>query len=369
MSIEAEIHQWWLTRSEIAATREKLAKYNARAKRRGNDGVRLHVSDQTRWAVRGDGHRAHETQVSIVGTAPQYAGWTFVAAIRQLPGAARPVVYSYDDTLDHDAVAAGVCDHCGTKRARRTTYLLRKGDRSLHVGSTCLTDFLGAAFRPVLLDFDRLAREIYAAAPREYEPSAILALAYMASKSESDMSIRDQTTEMAQAGVEPADWAIAAADRIRGELKAAFAGETSGYPANLCAALTAATVTRAEIGLVASGIAAHGRISQRPAPEVPASTSEWIGQVGDAAILDLTITGLHRLESYYGYRLVVSRLVIAQTEGGDVIKMTTAAAWAADLSVGDRVTVSATVKAHATYRDARQTVLSRPKLQRGKCAK
>ena len=44
-----------------------------------------------------------------------------------------------------------------------------------------------------------------------------------------------------------------------------------------------------------------------------------------------------------------------------VLKMTTAASWAYQVKVGDRLTVSGTVKAHTVWHGVKQTVLTRPK--------
>ena len=47
--------------------------------------------------------------------------------------------------------------------------------------------------------------------------------------------------------------------------------------------------------------------------------------------------------------------------GTAVAKMTTAAAWAYPLKVGDPVTITGTVKAHTEWNGIKQTVLTRPK--------
>lgn len=79
-------------------------------------------------------------------------GWTFVAKldhsqetgtiVRALPNTGIEIPTGY-------RTAAPDCDHCGHRRQRRDTYVLRHDDGSFkQVGSTCLSDFLGvdAAF-------------------------------------------------------------------------------------------------------------------------------------------------------------------------------------------------------------------------------
>lgn len=72
-------------------------------------------------------------------------GWTLIASLHHRPGHATAVrLVSSTEQVDVHAWSHsdGWCEHCRTRRARRTTYLLRHVDgRLAQVGSTCLTEF------------------------------------------------------------------------------------------------------------------------------------------------------------------------------------------------------------------------------------
>jgi hypothetical protein len=75
------------------------------------------------------------------------SGWTLIATLRHRPG--RPTIVKLvqaGEPINTEAWSRseGWCEHCRTRRARRTTYLLRNTDgRLAQVGSGCLADFTG----------------------------------------------------------------------------------------------------------------------------------------------------------------------------------------------------------------------------------
>ena len=85
------------------------------------------------------------TEVASAGS------WTLIATLRHRPGhptsirLARP-----GERINTEAWSRseGWCEHCRTRRARRTTYLLRHEDgRLAQVGSSCLAEFTGEPVR------------------------------------------------------------------------------------------------------------------------------------------------------------------------------------------------------------------------------
>jgi hypothetical protein len=73
--------------------------------------------------------------------------WSLIATLHHRPG--RPTAVELApgaQRVDVDAWSRseGWCEHCRTRRTRRTTYLLRRRNGSLaQIGSTCLAEFLG----------------------------------------------------------------------------------------------------------------------------------------------------------------------------------------------------------------------------------
>ena len=72
--------------------------------------------------------------------------WSLIATLRHRPG--RPTAVELapgTERVDVDAWSRseGWCEHCRTRRTRRTTYLLRRRNGSLaQIGSTCLAEFI-----------------------------------------------------------------------------------------------------------------------------------------------------------------------------------------------------------------------------------
>jgi hypothetical protein len=75
-------------------------------------------------------------------------GWRVIATLRHRPGRPTRVEVNADDTrLDIDAwsQSEGWCEHCRTRRARRTTYLLvHNNGRLAQVGSSCVAAFIAS---------------------------------------------------------------------------------------------------------------------------------------------------------------------------------------------------------------------------------
>lgn len=83
----------------------------------------------------------------LVGSRPQLDGWTVLGTIqhdtgsdsgmnilRAAPGQTIPETYRH---------APNLCEHCGTKRRRRDTFILQKDGETLQIGRNCLQDFIG----------------------------------------------------------------------------------------------------------------------------------------------------------------------------------------------------------------------------------
>lgn len=95
-----------------------------------------------------DGHKHRVYSVMLTAEMPRLNGWTFVARldhsndtgtiIRMVPNAGElPEQYRH--------ATSTTCDHCGHKRYRRDTFVVRNDETGEHkqVGSTCLKDFFG----------------------------------------------------------------------------------------------------------------------------------------------------------------------------------------------------------------------------------
>jgi hypothetical protein len=87
-------------------------------------------------------------QVYLQADTPKLAGYTFIARLdhsNDTGNIIRPVPNLGVEIPAAFRTAAPNCDHCGHKRKRRDTFLIRKDETGefVQVGSTCLADFLG----------------------------------------------------------------------------------------------------------------------------------------------------------------------------------------------------------------------------------
>ncbi len=385
------VHAWFLNAEELAATRAKVAKLQQRAERKGFTGaIDVAAVPATRSSTSAGGLpvTVHGFDVTITGEPPRYQGWRFVAAVDAVEGGTI-LRYPPGSTgkVNNDQIRAGECDHCHTTRGRRSTVLVAHDDtgRLLQVGRSCLKDFLGHNTLPVFLTADEIANSLggsLSGTPAAWDVHSVLTYAAAAVEafgwtpaSASDhgrVPTRD-VVRLALNGGRGADQlrdqlaphladAQALAPHLRLDLLNGLTG-TSGYEANLVAVLSGEAVDAKHLGLAVSAILAHQRLTADRAREASrheaAQTVEHVGTVGEKVTLTGVVRTAVRVDGY-AYRSPDSVMLVVDC-GTAVAKMTTAAAWAYPLKVGDPVTITGTVKAHTEWNGIKQTVLTRPK--------
>lgn len=391
-----------LSPDEYAATRAKLTKLRKRADKRGlTGGFDVEATPET-WSetleggvsVTRSGYR-----VRITGQPPQYAGWRLIAAVDTLKDeAGRPLFVLRcapgvdDELVDREALVPGQCDHCRTARAnRRRLFLVQQQATGEYrqVGASCLKDFLGHSISPVFISVEELQEQLFSLGGSSTVPAwpvdEVLTMAEavvehaggyvsvgsgsgVATKGVVEVALcgRDDQSRDLREQLQPL--MAAAAERavaVKAALLEAFT-EPHGYEANMRAALSAEFATPRELGLLASASAAYRRLVARDETrearqrERESTPDAWLGQEGEKLSVQGRLTTAMTIDGYaYG---TTQRLLVLRTDAG-VVKMITAASWAYDVDAGDEVTVSGTVKAHDTYRELKQTVLKRPRLE------
>jgi hypothetical protein len=383
---------WFLSAEELAATRAKLATITGRAARKGFTGsIDLVAVPATRTQPVPGGFpvTVHGFDVTISGQAPRYAGWRFVASVDAVDGGGTILRYppGREAAVRNTDVVAGQCDHCHTRRARRRTMLIAHDDTGqlLQVGSSCLKDFLGHHIRPVFLTADDVRTELgkdLSGTPTAWDLTSVLTYAWAAvqalgwtpaSASEPGRTPTRDVVRQVLTQQRAADQLLAVlaphlaegrrlAPRIIDTLLTGLTGE-SGYEANLAAVLRGQAVDARHFGLAVSAIPAHQRLlDQRQADTAhqdAVAAVDHVGVVGDKITLTGTVRTAIRVDGFT-YHSPDSILLILDCRTA-VLKMTTAASWAYQVKVGDRLTVTGTVKAHTVWNGVKQTVLTRPK--------
>jgi len=383
---------WFLSADEVAATRAKLDRILTRAQRKGFTGeVTLDVRPASRTRTMRPGLPPvieAGFEVTITGTPPSYAGWVFLAAVDATPGGGVVVRYppGAETEIANEALTPGMCDHCHTNRARRSTLLVRQDTTGeiRQVGSTCARDFLGWDTTPVLLDTDTLRDQLKgsggpAGTPSGWATVSVITHAWAAVKAfgwtpASTLDTRATPTrevvrtvltggrgsdELLTAMAPHLPEAERRAPEVIAELVHALTGE-SGYEANLSAVLRGETVTAKHLGLAVSAIPAWERHHQAAPvrPDAPQPVVDYAGQVGDKITLTGVVRTALRVDGFT--RHSPDSVLLVVDAGTSIAKMTTAATWAYDVNKGDTLTLTGTVKAHTEWRGSKQTVLVRP---------
>ncbi|MGL5827849.1 MAG: hypothetical protein ACRCYU_24045 [Nocardioides sp.] len=388
--------EWILTPHELAATREKISKLNARAAKRGWTG-RVDLVTERRESKREElGIEITEVtyRVTVGGEAPSYEGWVFLATaewdqhagliVRTAPGV---------ESVDRDALTQNGCDHCGVARRRHKTMLVRHTEtgETKQVGSTCLKDFLGWDSRPVLISEDAFAEQIDmimggVPASESYTTESVLALAwactmafgFVPSRADGSTSatvqkildpigFRDaREAEELRAAIAPyAEPAAGKAAKVREWIASDDFDGASEYVRNLKAIAAADSVSARNIGFLASApqawIKAHAEELEVKVERTP---SEWFGAVGEKVEFTGVIELIRWIDGTYGTTTLYS---IRNEDDGRIVK------WFASRDAlgeeeGVTVTIKGTVKKHDEYQDVKSTVLTRCKLIEEKTA-
>jgi len=367
------------------------------------------------WAVEYK-QRVSRVPLTLPCDPPQYAGWSFVAAlqhldgenvVRALPGETVPETYR---------TRGPECDHCRMSRRRNDTFVLRHEDgKHVQVGSTCIGDFLGsdeagkiAGAASLLAEARGLAEggcEGFGSGSQgdrtlaEYLP--FVAWAIREKGWTSRTTVRDKGEGLATADLawdvlidyksrtrweaKPTDedeaMALAAQAWTEAITDEEIARETGDYLHNLRAIARTSLVMSKLAGLAASSVIAYQRAvgRERARAERAANTLDvHLGIVGDKVTFGLPPKLGKRGQLLKGAPVVLSPDPVKldfvtgyDTDFGytTVLKFRTAdgacLVWKASSTeigradVGKVYTLSGTIKKHDDYKGAKQTVLSR----------
>jgi hypothetical protein len=334
--------------------------------------------------------------LTLVGEAPKYAGWSFLAAlehfdgeniIRAVPECSVPEVYR---------TRGPVCDHCSAKRRRNETYVLKHEDgRVLQVGSTCLGDFLGtdtagklAASASYLAAARGCAEEgceglggsgsgdvtleeylVYVAwvvrnegwmsRTKARETGSGCASADRASILMSDQRARQE------AGFDPSaeDVATAAGAAAWGEAitDVDIARETGDYLHNLRVIARSGIVGYKSMGLAASMVVAYQRAlgrARKAAERSARPVSEYVGTVKVRQDFgEVTLDFVTGFETGYGYTTLLKFVA----PSGAVLVWKSSSTELSRSDVGKKYMLTGTVKKHEEYKGCKQTIVSRCK--------
>jgi len=404
-----------LTEEEIRVVQAKLRKLNRRAAKIGCAPLRLSIGEEI--AEEGGSVPGFLLRfvfpVSIEGEVPAIDGWSFLAKIdyirdrssgeketkkilRSLPGATVADEFRQTD--------GSRCDHCRKNIFRRSAFVLRHIDgREIIVGSTCIRDFLPfqnieqiiqsvtfileaqrlleddalfagmggrgcwshidlrallSATSAVIRKFGWTSRS--AAQTSLLRPTSAIVEEYFFAPLSSRRRNKDEAIE-----VQPEDEAIA----IEAEAWARALDDRqisrSDYLFNLRQIAHSDRVHRDHIGFACSLVAAYLRtkgeaqlVHHQRQGFSSKRVDEYFGAVGEKFSAQASLLYSSRYESAFGS----GRRYVFQAETGETLVYFTSGA-GFDPEVGERVSLRGRIKAHEIYREKKQTILTRCKIE------
>ncbi len=383
---------------------EAIEKLNRRAKRLGADDIRCTSKEFKRTVHKKTGRVSIVYEVSIEGTAPKYDGWSFVGTLEPLEsedGFQGNLFKTLPGKKINDwyRQAEGICEHCKKKRQRNETFVVEneQGQQKC-VGRNCIKDFLGHKDPKQLV---MLAQYLMSAVDHavgaegggggytipQYTVERVLGLTAAVIKrfgwfskgrainegGQSTASHVDHLLTPPTVGsgayrswlqdckeiekyLEPSEHtAKAALEWILSE-EVAKEAEDNDYLTNCRMLAQANLVTSKNLGIACSIVAAYQRTIEKAveAEKRAALSNEWLGTVDQQLIVTVTVEKVIAIESVYG----ITQLHVMRDESGNSVK------WfctGSGFDPGQTVRVCGRVKEHETFKDRKQTLLTRVK--------
>lgn len=371
------------------------------------------------------GHVLPYHTVTVQGEKPQIDGWEFVAVlepvqldngqwenfVRMVPG-----YPGIPQDLRH---RLGDCDHCHTKRNRKETFVLRstQPNEDHHtdstrqfkvVGRNCLKDFTGGHHDPHAL---AQAAELLFALNDACQQASDDDDCWGSGEARQDKTFDlQQVLEWTSRMIQVFGWVsrskanesylsglVATADHVIGVLvrpregiqawedfrtknqpisqdksraEAAIAwaqdqtDSDNDYLRNVNLVARMGYTTSGTFGVAVSILAAYDRATEAQQAQERARQSQYQGEIGKRQVFNLTVVSIFGAEGQYG-TTGIHRMLDAN---GNIFTWfaSPGTSW---LERGKELTLKATVKAHAEYKGAKQTILTRVTEQTEKATK
>lgn len=400
---------WISFKSRFAKLQKKAEKLGVG----GAIGYRI-IQEKEIWIDNGNdiigfcGKKIRAYEIEVFGNAPKYEGWTFIGRlehdqvigtiVRSAPGETVPSKYYEAEHTN--------CDHCKTKRFRKDTFILKHENGTYkQVGRQCIKDFLGhekperiAQFFTYLYQIEDMAEEyegMSESGGERYEYfdltgwlahtcSAIRAYGWLSKtkaketdfalstsdivgnifykpsrlkKDYKEMEITDADIQEAKDSIE---WVVEKFKDKEGYMM-------SEYELNIYKIAKAGLVDYWKGGFASSIILyvrkEKGLLEER---EIARKTSEYYGEVGTRVTVEqLVLTFKTSFDTQYGtthlYKFKKEQYTFvwfSSNSMGEYINNEFV-----EYAIGDVFNITGRIKKHEEYRDVKQTVLTRCKLE------
>jgi len=387
-----------ISTDELDLVKAKIAKANKKAAALGVSPVVIDsvVQFTKRIPTKGNEYQYEQfLRVDLSYETLKLGEYTFVAALDHTVGK-NPIVNAVPEQLvpEQYFTTASRCDHCGTDRFRKQTFLFKDAQGYKLVGRSCLKDFfgvdptkslawlhsiggigegLGVRGERVAPIVDIIAVGLVLSKRYGYVTSKQAEAYFEKSNGESSIQTTadkvrfslfvplvkaqpDEVEYRRQLMIESQLAAAQARELIKWALEH-FGNENSSYAHNMRQLLAVEAVGPRYVGYVVSAIAAYNREVEKHAfQKVVAKSNEYVGSVGDKLAISVTVLKHSAFDTDYG---TTHLFVMADAAGNSLV-------WFASnnvLEVGETITLKGTVKAQNDRDGRKQTVLTRCKVQ------
>lgn len=319
--------------------------------------------------------------VEVSGTMPVANGYKFVAIIERTDsgnfirgGEGFDLSAYYNSDM--------FCEHCNTKRNRKKVVVIQTPEKTLmQVGRSCVKDFLNDNFELQLRSIENAVTAIenlefsdneeFGGSVRE------LGIPLVGFLSITSAIIRKHgwvsgTTARENGGTATKDLVLnqiynKPTNPVREtEEDLIVAKETveffknidadSDYIHNLKVIANEGYVTFKNSGFAASMIATFQNQTKKAEEKKSLNNSEFVGEVGKRIEADVEVLSTKNIESYYG----TSTLITFVTPEGNLL-VTFSSGEIANVEKGNKLVIKGTVKEHKTFKNTKQTQLTRVK--------
>lgn len=326
-----------------------------------------------------------------IGDMPRIQGWTLVARLQHTEAGVIVACAPGEECPERYREASNICEHCGTKRRRADTFVLRSSeDRLYQIGRNCLADFLQTDPSKLVARAELLA-EIAGMCPGEGEPSygggrrewstawflacAVASVRVNGFRKSNELgSTKADATFLAgpcpSNSYETRDswkaWHDGQPNKADiAEAQAILAWTPTGdsdYVHNLKIALKCAGVDFKRMGIVASAPTAYarelGRIQEKKR-EAAQPDGGHFGEVGKRGAVTATLLRKVEINGDFGG----SSLCCFRTEAGQDLVWFASSTCPRTQDIGTAFNLTGTVKRHETRNGRAQTVLTRCKFE------
>ena len=370
-----------------------IAKANRRAEKVGlTERFTYTVETFERTGTTDSGFTKVEERARLTLNRPRlgHEDWEFIAKVSH-DNEAGVIVHTADGAVLRERPDTQRCDVCGKDRRRNDTYIIEREGEQLQVGGDCVDRFFGV--RPSglwMLDFDLDMKdthdgEVASRGVDRTEAVETMAVALAAvedrgwcSRAHARDTGKDATADVvddvmlgngvlglrddpkvkaqkARIGARARDLQDKAREVI--EFVNGMDDDGSEYVQNLKAVVGSPSVSRKNVGIFVSAVAAYERAQGKARERQVLAASKHVGAVGEKLDdVPVTVLATRVMDGTYGPTTLV------RMRDGDGNVFTWFASGSKDFAAGGQFRMKATVKKHETYEGVDQTVVTRAKL-------